>query len=264
MELLSHGAITVLRSTLLDRFPGIGHAFSTRLGGVSEGTHASLNLTAMTGDARERALENRRRLCDAVGADFTRLTIPRQVLSPIVLDLRPQHVGGVTPEDADGLVTNIPGVPTLTLSADCVLVLLYDPVRHAIANVHSSRQGAFGRILPAAVARLRRSFGTASEDLVAAIGPSIGPCCYEVRPDIVDPWRREHGDRFLVVHDGRTTLDLWSTTRAQLEESGVRRENIDLAGICTRCRPDLLYSYRRDGDRSGRFGALLWIREGRA
>jgi YfiH family protein len=170
-------------------------------------------------------------------------------------------VGGVTPEGADGLVTDRRGVTTMTLSADCVLVLLYDPVRRAIANVHSSRHGTLAGISLRALERLREDHGSRPTDLVAALGPSIGPCCYEVRDDVAGVWRARHGERHLLRRGERTVLDLWGAVRGQLEAGGVRAENIDVAGICTRCHPETYFSYRRDGERTGRFGALLWLRE---
>lgn len=242
--------MALLRSRLLERFPEVGHAFSTRTGGVSEGPYASLNLASATGDDRERVLENRRRLCEAAGAPFPP-AIPRQVLGAEVVTL---HELG---READAIVTAEPGRSTLTLSADCVLVLLYDPARRAIGNVHSSRHGARGEIAKKALARMTELYGTRAADVVAAIGPSIGPCCYEVREDIVRVWRG-FGDRFLLDRGGRTHLDLWAAVRAQLEEAGVRE--IDSLDLCTKCHPEQFYSYRRDGDKSGRFGALLWLR----
>ncbi len=261
MILVPCGGIRVYRSDLLDRHPEIGHGFSTRVGGVSAGPHASLNLSAATGDTRENALENRRRLCLGLGADPARVTIPRQVLGAEVRPVDDAMVGGVTPEGADGLITDRRGVPLLTLSADCVLVLLWDPVRRALANVHASRHGSLAGICTRAIEGLRRTYGTDPADLVAAVGPSIGPCCYHVREDVAQGWRARHGDRFLRPGEGGIVLDLWSATRAQLEECGLKPAQIDVAGVCTRCTPDLLFSYRRDGECTGRFGAIAWIRE---
>jgi polyphenol oxidase len=241
----------LLQSALLSRFPGIGHAFSTRVGGVSDGPYASLNLASATGDVRERVLENRRLLCEAAGAPFPP-AIPKQVLGSEVVTV------GELDREADAIVANEPGRSTLTLSADCVLILLYDPVRRAIGNVHSSRHGARGEIVKKALARMTSLYGTRAADVVAAIGPSIGPCCYEVRDDIVRVWRG-FGDRFLLERHGRIHLDLWTAVRTQLAEAGVGE--IDLLGVCTKCDPDRFYSYRRDGEKSGRFGALLWLRQ---
>lgn len=240
--------IVVLRSELLDRFPELGHAFSTRGGGVSGPPYASLNLASASGDDRERVIENRRRLCASVGAPFPP-AIPKQVLGSEVVPIEDLA------RDADGVATDEAGRTLLTLSADCVLVLLYDPVRRAIANVHSSRHGARGEITKRMVSLLRRRYGSRPRDLVAAIGPSIGPCCYEIRADVEREWK---GSPFLARQDGRTILDLWAVTRAHLEEAGVTA--IDEARLCTKCHPGKFFSYRREGEKSGRFGAVIWRR----
>lgn len=250
MRLVERNGLPVYRSELLEAHPEIDHGFSTRAGGESDGPYASLNLGSGTGDDRERVLRNRRRLCDALGAPFPPV-VPRQVLGADVVTSRDIE------RPADGVATAERGRPLLTLSADCVLILLFDPLRRAIASVHSSRHGAHGRIARNAVDLMAREFGSRPRDLVAAVGPSIGPCCYEVRQDVAAEWR---GDPALREKDGRTYLDLWKATRDHLEEAGVRPESIDEARICTRCRPDQFYSYRRDGKVTGRFGALIWIR----
>ncbi len=252
MRLVERNGLPLYRSDLLEAFPEIDHAFSTRLGGTSEGPYVSLNLGSSTGDHRERVLQNRRRLCDALGAPYPPV-LPRQVLGADVV------TASEIARDADGVVTSERGRPLLTLSADCVLILLFDAVRRAVAGVHSSRHGARGRIAGNAVELMTREFGSRPRDIVAAVGPSIGPCCYEVREDVIAEWRGS-GERFLLARSGRTVLDLWAATRSHLEEAGVRPEAIDEARICTRCRPDQFYSYRRDGARTGRFGALIWIR----
>lgn len=259
MQRVTVGGITVFRSALLEQFPEFGHAFSTRVGGTSAGPHASLNLSSATGDERERVVENRRRLCEALGVEVSRLSIPRQVLGHEIARLETGWIGGVTAAGADGLIADQRGVPTLTLSADCVLTVIYDPKHRAFANVHSSRHGALGQINVRAIEQLRAHFGTDPADLVAAIAPSIGPCCYEVREDVAGEWRARHGERHLLRQGERTVLDLWGAIRDQFEHAGVRPDRIDLAGVCTRCHPELFFSYRRDGERTGRFGSLAWL-----
>lgn len=250
MKLVERSGLSVYRSELLEPFPEIDHGFSTRLGGTSDGPYASLNLGSGTGDDRERVQQNRRLLCDAFGAPFPPI-VPRQALGADVVTVREIQ------RRADGVVTAERGQTLLTLSADCVLILLFDPNRRAIASVHSSRHGARNRIARNAVSLMDREFGSRPEDLVSAIGPSIGPCCYEVRADVAAEWR---GDPALLEKNGRTYLDLWKATREHLEEAGVRSASIDEARVCTRCRPDQFYSYRRDGAVTGRFGAMIVLR----
>jgi YfiH family protein len=222
--------------------PGVEVVFTTRQGGVSEGPYASLNLGRMTGDSHERVEENRRRACAALGADAGRLALNRQIHSPTVHRADP----GARGEPGDGLWTDEAGVPMLALVADCVPIAIArnGAAPAALAVLHAGRIGILEGVIEAGVAALDEG------DLTAAVGPAIGPCCYEVGDEVADPYRRRFGREIM---SGRK-LDLWTAAERLLEEAGVK--TVDRLDICTACNPDLFFSNRRDGKPRGSQGVL--------
>lgn len=219
--------------------PGYVVAFSTRLGGVSEEPYRSLNLGRMTGDRPERVEENRRRLCEAVGADYERLTLNRQTHSATVNRAHAGRRG----EPGDGLWTDDPGVPMLKLVADCLPIAIARRDRPRLALLHAGRVGLLEGIVEAGASAVGGS-------MVAAIGPGIGPCCYEVGPEVAEPFAARFGRDVL----RGPNLDIWTSAERALRSTGVERvERLDL---CTSCNPELLYSYRRDGARRGGQGVI--------
>lgn len=220
--------------------------FSTRVGGVSEGPFASLNLGRATADDPERVDENRRRLCAAIGAEPDRLVLNYQQHAALVH----RAVAGARDERGDGLVTDEPGVPLLALSADCLPVVLVraDGTSPALAVLHAGWRGLLGGIVEAGVRALGRS------RLVAGIGPGIGPCCYEVGEEVAGPFRVALGKRVV----GRGKLDLWAAAEQLLRAAGV--EQVERQDLCTACHPELFFSHRRDGGITGRQGVLGLVR----
>jgi purine-nucleoside/S-methyl-5'-thioadenosine phosphorylase / adenosine deaminase len=218
-------------------------AFSTRHGGVSQGPYESLNLGRLTNDGPENAEENRSRLCAAVGADAERLAMNRQVHSATVNGA----VAGERGRDGDGLWTGEPGLPMLKLTADCLPVALArrngSP---ALALLHAGRLGLLEGIVEAGVAAL------GGRGLAAAIGPGIGPCCYEVGDEIADTYRSRFGEAVL---RGRN-LDLWTVAERLLREAGV--ESVERADVCTACSTDF-FSHRRDKGVTGRQGVIGYV-----
>jgi len=219
-------------------------AFSTRRGGVSEGPYASLNMGLMTDDRPERVAENRRRLCAEVGADVERLAMNRQVHAATVN----RAEAGERGRPGDGLWTDEPGVPMLKLTADCLPVALAQTNgTPALALLHVGRLGLLEGIVGAGVAAL------GDGPVAAAIGPGIGPCCYEVGDDIRDDHRERFGGG---VIRGRN-LDLWSATEQALREARVT--SIERVDLCTACHPDLFFSHRRDAGVTGRQGVIGYL-----
>ncbi|MEX0817262.1 MAG: polyphenol oxidase family protein [Gaiellales bacterium] len=224
-------------------------AFSTRLGGVSEGDFESLNLGILTDDEPERVVENRRRLCEAVGADPETATMAWQVHGARVA--RADARGIVTPgtvfERCDGLWTEEPEQALALLTADCFPVALArrngEP---GLAVLHVGWRGLLGGIAEAGP-------GALGANVSAAIGPGIGACCYAVGEEVAEPFRERFGDEVLV--DGR--LDLGRATELALRRAGV--EVIERLGGCTACSPDLFFSHRRDRGRTGRQGVIASI-----
>jgi purine-nucleoside/S-methyl-5'-thioadenosine phosphorylase / adenosine deaminase len=219
-------------------------AFSTRVGGVSTGPFASLNLGLLTADAPAHVTENRRRLCEALGAEPEQLAMNRQVHAATVNRATPGERG----KEGDGLWTDQPRVPMLKVTADCLPLALVrmNGDRPALALLHAGRLGLLEGIVEAGVAAL-------GGRVAAAIGPGIGPCCYEVGDEVADPYRARFGAAAL---RGRK-LDLWTVSEQLLREAGaVSVERLDL---CTACDAHRFFSHRRDRGSTGRQGVIGYV-----
>ena len=226
-------------------------AFSTRLGGVSEGAFESLNLGILTEDDPERVLENRRRLYAELDAEPETATMAWQVHGARVFEADGRGV--VTPgaefEQGDGLWTDRPGRAVGLLTADCFPVALARANgRPRLAVLHVGWKGLLDGIVEAGVAAIGVG------PVVAAIGPGIGPCCYEVGEEVAAPYRALFGDDIL----RGSNLDLAEATERGLRAAGV--ESIHRTGHCTSCEPGLFFSHRRDRGRTGRQGVVAYIR----
>ncbi len=219
-------------------------AFSTRAGGVSEGPYDSLNLGRMTGDDVERVDENRRRLCAEVGAVPDRLALNRQIHSNLVLCAEPGSRG----EPGDGLWTEEPDLPVLAMSADCLPIALarVGAGPPGVAVLHAGWRGLLAGILAEGV----RALGGRAH---AAIGPAIGPCCYDVGAEVSAPFAEAFGGD--LVH-GRN-LDLWTAAERALRAAGV--EEIERVDLCTSCNPELFFSHRRTGKPRGVQGVIARV-----
>ncbi len=257
--------VPVVQHPLLAGIVGLRHGFSERGGGVSPPPFAALNLGPRSGDAPVHVRENRRRFLDALGLVGLPLLAPQQVHSAVVsvhAVSRPLPADGVLPGDA--VVTDARGVVLMVLAADCVPVLLCEPQAGVIAAVHAGWRGTAGAIASRAVAVMRERFACAPERIVAALGPAIGRCCYEVGPEVVAAVARVtpgSPEAFITVRpDGKALLDLVAANVAQLEAAGLRREHIGGVGLCTACQPHRFFSHRRDGEPTGRGGAAIaWL-----
>ena len=219
-------------------------AFSTRAGGVSEGPYESLNLGRLTGDDVERVDENRRRLCAEVGTTPDRLALNRQIHSSVVHRAEP----GARGEPGDGLWTEEPDLPVLAMSADCLPIALARVGEGApgVGVLHAGWRGLLAGIVAEGVSALG---GRAH----AAIGPAIGPCCYEVGPEVAEPFTAAFGPDVL---QGRN-LDLWTAAERALRSAGV--EDVERVDLCTSCNPDLFFSHRRTGKPRGVQGVIARV-----
>ena len=229
------------------------HAFSNRVGGVSGGPFASLNLSTSGGDEEWAVEENRRRLLARFG-------------SPPLARLKQVHgttvhlVSGPGVWEGDGLVSATPGLALAVQTADCYPLLLEDPQSGAVAALHAGWRGALGNILSAAVELMTREFGVQPRELRLAVGPGISGPCYQVDAELADRFALA-GWAEAVLADpqpGKARLDLPTVIRTQALAAGLRAENLWFAGVCTHCHP-AYYSYRRDGARSGRQWGLIVV-----
>lgn len=264
---LDHGGVVYHTSSILDA-PGLIHGFSTRLGGVSQGHFAFLNLrgSGPEPDDRENVRENYRRFCEALGADIHDVVQSKQVHEDTV-----RHVTGAdrgkglfvtTDYTADALVTNEPGLNLMVFSADCIILLLHDPVTRSIGAVHAGWRGTALDLPAKAVREMGRLFGARPETVRVAIGAGIGPCCFETHDDVPDAMRSAFGggvEDYIRPRGAKWTVDLKAVNVWRLREAGVRAEQIDVCPTCTACHTDLYWSHRITGDKRGVQGALIGL-----
>jgi len=254
------GALRALVCEPLER-EGFANAFSTRGGGVSPYPEASLNLAGFDEDSAENVRENRRRFVSLVGGRWA-LAACWQVHGRDVRVVRDAAEAGSESERCDALATALPGVLLGVKTADCVPVVLGDSRTGACAAVHAGWRGTLAGIVKHALAALGKEFGTRPEDVRAAIGPAALACCYEVGPEVVEAFRAEVSNAdalFTPTHEGRALVDLHRANLEQLTGSGVRAERIHALPLCTICRPEDFFSYRRDKKLHGRTGRLLSV-----
>jgi len=252
------------------------HGFSTRIGGLSrvysaEGVAGELNLGFTAAADRETVASNRRLLVQAVtGNPETPLITLRQIHSTDVILARSSDVNWSAPCEGDGLITHEPGLLLGVQTADCIPVLVADPSRRVVAAFHAGWRGTVNRIVESGVARMQREFGSRPEDLIAAIGPGIGPCCYAVGEEVLSSFDshftysrdlfhqvsgRVPGDSNPALH-----VDLVEANRRQLLAAGLKPKSIQLTGGCTHCMPDLFFSHRASHGHAGRMMSVIGIR----
>jgi polyphenol oxidase len=229
---------------------GFVHGFPTRKGGVSEGKRSSLNLGYRWGDEPERVAENRLRVAKAAGFPIEGLQVTKHVHGT-----RVWIVGDPTPEPAefDVLVTNRPGDTLGAFAADCVPIVFADPVAKVAAAAHAGWRGTVAGVAVNAVRAMGERFGSKPADIRVALGPSIGPCCFEVGPEVVEAFTAALPDvpRLVVPGPKKPHIDLRVATRVLLEREGVAPEHIDDRPPCTRCDEERFFSFRRDGLEGG-------------
>ena len=254
------GSLRIFEFETLSR-PGLVHAIFTRRGGVSPSPWQSLNVGGTVGDDRQRVIENRQRAFAAVGREFGSLYDVWQVHSAeVILAERPRGDGPLV--QADGLISATPQVTLFMRFADCVPIVLFDPRKQAVGLVHAGWLGTVRRAAASAVQAMGRAFGSNPQDILAGLGPSVGPDHYPVGEDVLAQVRQAFGqeaDRHLRGGDGRVCFDLWTANGAVLEQAGVG--SIESAGVCTACHLEDWYSHRGEQGKTGRFGGLIALSE---
>lgn len=245
----------------------IVHFVSTRLGGVSNDSFSSLNLGKYQGDAQYNVDTNRKALASSLGFSPTSMVFAKQVHGCNVArvdSLLPegQEAGGDSDiPDTDGMVTNVRGICLVTLAADCVSLIFFDPVKKAVGVAHAGWQGTVKRIGSEVIHAMSREYGSLPADILVGIGPSIGPCCYEVGYDVVRAatasFGRAKGVILSSTRFNNPVLNLWYANTITLTEAGVMPQNIEATMTCTKCHQSKFFS-ARGGDK-GRFGAGVML-----
>lgn len=237
------------------------HAVFTRWGGVSPAPWTGLNLGGTVGDDPDNVHENRRRALAALGCDPQSIYDVWQVHGIDVAIAEAPRPSEAPYFQADIILTDKPGVTLMMRFADCVPVLLHDPVRKVVGIAHAGWMGTVRGNVRAAVEAMKFRFGSRPKDIRAGIGPSIGPDHYQVGPDVVAQVRQTFGsdeEDVLAEHNGSMFFDLWLANQKTLELAGVRQ--IEVAGLCTACHTEDWYSHRAEKGRTGRFGAIISLK----
>jgi len=273
----------ILELTGLKKFPWLVHGFSTRIGGESApvSDQRVLNLGFTEWDTREAVQKNRRAFQSALGAGDFALVPLKQFHSAVI---RFFQAAPAAPCKGDASVTNKSGLLLAVQTADCVPMVLVDPKKRAVGAIHAGWRGTLARIAEKTVGQMRMRFGSEPSDLIAAVGPSIGGCCYEVGTELVTKFTSQFAEAEEWFDELRTgdepnplqwlnmmppghqppprnvRLDLRKANRAQLLTSGLAEKNIYISDLCTACHTDLFFSYRKEADRSGRLLSVVGIR----
>ena len=250
----------------------VTHGFTTRLGGVSEGAYKSLNLGLHVGDKVEDVLANRRLVAEAMGFKAEDFVAAQQVHGERIQVVQEVDRGRGSQEfedalaETDALITAVPGIPLLTNYADCVPVFILDPVNRVVALAHGGWKSTLALIGRKTVLKMQDVYGSRPEDCLAGIGPSIGPCCFEVDDRVAGQFREVFfpywPDLVKSVGAGKWNLDLWEANRRQLIDIGVPAAKIAVAGLCTNCQPQTFFSYRAEQGETGRMAAIIMLRKG--
>ena len=269
MTLNNADTVPYLTYNSLSEINFINHAFSTRLGGVSEGEFTSMNMAFNRGDNPENVTENYKRICKSAGFDFESLTASAQDHNTFVRAVTSENkgVGIYKPRDlhsVDALITNEKGVTLVTYYADCTPLFFVDIKQKAIGLAHAGWRGTVGRIGEKVVKKMTELYGTNPADIIAAIGPAISVCCYEVDKPCADNFYALSdldSSRFVFPKDnGKYMIDLLETNRQILVAAGVKNENITVSDVCTNCNSELLWSHRATKGKRGTMSAFMCIK----
>ncbi len=264
------GQIKYFNCRELDNTNLVVNAFTTRTGGVSRSPFDNLNLAYNVGDKESRVIKNRKIVLDALSIDYRTAVSARQVHKDKISVVRKEDKGkgafkySKVIAQTDALITDIPGIPLLMYYADCVPIFILDPIKKAIALIHSGRKGAELELTLKTLFRMRKIFETNPHSCLAAIFPSIGSCCYSIKEEnkIDDYWLNEdkyNSEPISLQNRSGWSLDLKKANHLQLNKAGLQEKNIFISEICTADHPELFFSYRRDKGNTGRMAAIFML-----
>ena len=260
------GTLGLLQFENLGRIPKLVHFITTRAGGMSLPPYDSLNLGLHTADNSDDVRANRALLAKETGIGKEKFLYASQVHSGDVKIIDSKAIGnGVLSSNprTDATITDLPGICLMVMVADCVPVLLYDPVKKVSAVIHAGWRGTVHKITSNTIQSMVGHFGCDPADILAGIGPSIGPCCYEVGEDVTEFVEQSFGTTqgYLIrkKDSSKPHFDLWYANQKQLADNGVKPENIETSALCTMCNSETFFSSRASGGITGRFAAGICI-----
>jgi YfiH family protein len=253
MELVESNGVRLYRFPRLAAIPEVIHGVFTRQGGVSRGPYRSLNVSLDVGDLPRHVEENQHRVQQSLAvAGLINATQVHGVKEAVITGGHVVHPGEIP--EVDILITAQPGLGLVIKQADCQAVMFYDPEHRVVAHAHCGWRGQVAGILSETITRLALNFGSRPEALQAAIGPGLGPCCAEFRN-----YREEFPPELWPYQVRPGYFDLWQLSVDRLRAAGLKPENIEVANLCTRCREEEFFSYRRDRV-TGRQAAVIALR----
>lgn len=246
----------------------VNHGFSTRLGGVSIGDLSSLNLGVKKKDTPENIINNYKIFTKSLGIKIENLVLTHQVHKDNILEVDEGDRGkGIIREtdikETDGFITDKKNVALVTFYADCVPLFFLDPVNQAIGLTHAGWKGTISRIGQKTLEKMVEAYGSDPKEVLVAIGPSIGECCFEVGEEVIRKVEENFKDSrkyFYKKDNGKFMLDLWAINKDQFLEMGILEENITVSNICTKCNKDVFFSHRGDNGKTGSLAAIMELK----
>lgn len=269
LRIREKGSVKYITFPLFDRYETVNCVFTTRLGGVSTGKYSSMNMSLTGGDDRERVLENYRIICECAEIDPSHLVLSHQTHTNNVVCVTKEDIGrGITKAsftDVDGMITDIPEIALVTQYADCTPLIFFDPVKKVIATSHSGWRGTIKQIGKVTVEKMVEAYGCKPENIIAAIGPCIGSCCYEVDDPVYNAFCKikylDIDKIFTVLGGGKYMLDLVEANKQILINAGVKEDNVSLSDICTCCNYEELHSHRATNGERGTLAAIIELKK---
>lgn len=249
-----------------EKYDNLIHCFTTRKGGVSQGPFESMNIGFSTGDSDEYVKKNIELMAEKLGINVYDIVETNQTHTNNIKYVTEEHKGRVFGETAfknvDGIYTDKRNLALMSFHADCTPVFFYDPVKKVIALAHAGWRGTLLNIAGIMVRALVKDFNSDPKDIITAIGPSLGSCCFEVDKDVADMFLDENKEfnKFMEIKGPKYHFNLWEINKYLLMKEGIKEENIEISGICTKCNNDLFFSHRGQGGKRGLLAGILMMK----
>ena len=267
MDINFKNAVGYLTFKNLEKLEFLKHCFSTRLGGVSSGQYKSMNLSYSQGDNIENVDENYKIFCDALGFNIEKLVITSQIHGNEIKcisknDIKPGLLNNRKSAGVDGFVTDVPGVVLATFHADCPAIFMADGVKKVVGVAHAGWKGTVKKIAKNLVDKFIVCYGSSPSDLICALGPAIGQCCFEVSTDILPEFEKLGlPETYLKFSDknNKVNIDLLEVNKQILLQEGVLAKNVVKSDVCTKCNHDLLFSHRATNGKRGGSAAFITL-----
>lgn len=249
----------IISSARLSIYTHLTHAFSTKEGGYSRSKIFGNNLAFHVNDDLEAVKKNHLYFSKAMGYSSGRLVHMNQIHGNSIVIIDKGYDLLQIPQ-CDAIITDLKNTPLMVMVADCIPILIYDPIKEVIAAVHAGRAGAFGKILPKTIQKIKEHYQSELKDLIIVLGPSIHQCCYEVGAEIKHEATEKGVDFAIQTKNSKYYLGLQDILSNQLQDMGIKKDQIEYSPYCTSCNNDLFYSYRAEKNVCGRFCGLIMLK----